>query len=208
MFVLKALRQLVWRLLLRQKEMLQTERHAQCQCFLKFLAHINMFQEYYLGNKKPTFLTCNPKHVYAAILESSKNNDLFQNRQIYFHRILEISRNFLDMVSERPAIVTRNQIVENGAVNQKTPALPKKKAVKLRGREKQWTRKSENVQLGKKRHRYSEGREKYKLAGTEKQRRTWRNRKRHRGTDEQISIRKERIDTGISRRKQLSSLSS
>ena len=30
-----------------------------------------------LGNKKPTFLTCNLEQVYAAILKSSKNNDLF-----------------------------------------------------------------------------------------------------------------------------------
>ena len=58
-----------------------------------------MFQQHYLGNKKPTFLTCNPGQVYAAILKFSKNNDLFQNCQAYSCRILEISRNFLDMVS-------------------------------------------------------------------------------------------------------------
>ena len=58
-----------------------------------------MFQEHYLGNKKPAFLTCNPEQVYAAILWSSKNNDLFQNRQICYGRILENIRNFLDMVS-------------------------------------------------------------------------------------------------------------
>ena len=34
-----------------------------------------------------------------AILQSSKNNDLFQNHQTYFLWILEIFRNFLDMVS-------------------------------------------------------------------------------------------------------------
>ena len=60
-----------------------------------------MFQQHYLGNKKPTFLTCNTEQVRAAILESSKINDLFQNRQIYSHRIFETSRNFLDMVCVR-----------------------------------------------------------------------------------------------------------
>ena len=165
MFLLKALRQLVWRLLLRQKKkMLQTKRHVQCQCFLKFLAHINMFQQHYLGNKKRTFLTCNPEHVYAAILESSKNKDLFQNRQTYFHRILEMPRNFLDMVSVKPAIPTRNQI---GAVNQKPPALPKKKSSKAkrerkaveqkvrkrvaRGKEAQIFRRKREVQVSRKR---------------------------------------------------------
>ena len=54
-----------------------------------------MFYQHYLGNNKPTFFACNPEQVYAAILEFSKNNDLFQNSR----RILEISRNFLDMVS-------------------------------------------------------------------------------------------------------------
>ena len=51
-----------------------------------------MFQQHYLGNKKPTFLACNTEQVYAAILESSKINDLFQNRQIYSRRIFEISK--------------------------------------------------------------------------------------------------------------------
>ena len=36
-----------------------------------------MFYQHYLGNNKPTFLACNPKQVYAAILKFSKNNDLF-----------------------------------------------------------------------------------------------------------------------------------
>ena len=58
-----------------------------------------MFQQHYLGNNKPTFLTCNPEQVYAVILESSKNNDFFQNRQTYSCVILEVSQNFLDMVS-------------------------------------------------------------------------------------------------------------
>ena len=60
-----------------------------------------MFWQHFLGNKKPTFLPCNPEQVYATILEFSENNDLFQNRQTYSRRFLEISRNFLDMVSVR-----------------------------------------------------------------------------------------------------------
>ena len=55
----------------------------------------------YLGNKKLIFLACNTEQVHAAILESSKINDLFQNRQIYSCRIFETFRNFLDMVSLR-----------------------------------------------------------------------------------------------------------
>ena len=60
-----------------------------------------MFKQHYLGNNKPTFLACNTEQVHAAILESSKINDLLQNRQIYSRRIFETSRNFLDMVSVR-----------------------------------------------------------------------------------------------------------
>ena len=60
-----------------------------------------MFQQHYLGNKKPTFLACNPEQVYATMSEFSKNNDHFQNRQTYSRRILEISQNFLDMISVR-----------------------------------------------------------------------------------------------------------
>ena len=78
-----------------------TETNIQFQCSIKFSAHINMFQQHYLGNKKLTFLACNTQQVYAAILKSSKINDLFRNRQIYCRRIFEISRNFLDMVSIR-----------------------------------------------------------------------------------------------------------
>ena len=44
-----------------------------------------MFQQHYLGNKKPTFLACHPEQFYATILEFSKNNDHFQNRQTYSH---------------------------------------------------------------------------------------------------------------------------
>ena len=60
-----------------------------------------MFQQHYLGNKKPTFLACNSEQVYAAILESSKIKDLLQNRKMYSRGIFETSRNFLDMVSVR-----------------------------------------------------------------------------------------------------------
>ena len=60
-----------------------------------------MFYPHYLENKKPTFLACNTDQVHAAILESSKINDLFQNRRIYSDRIFETFRNFLDMVSVR-----------------------------------------------------------------------------------------------------------
>ena len=60
-----------------------------------------MFQQHYLENKKTSFLACNTKQLYAAILESSKIYDLFQNRQIYSRWIFEISRNRLDMVSVR-----------------------------------------------------------------------------------------------------------
>ena len=85
----------------KMKKILLTERHAQFECFLKFLAHIKMFWQHYLENNKLTSLACNLKQVYAAILESSKNNDLFQNRQICSRWILEISQNFLAMVSVR-----------------------------------------------------------------------------------------------------------
>ena len=64
---------------IKKKKKVYTERNAQFQCSLKILAHINMFEQYCLGNKKPTFLASNPEQVYAAILKSSKNNDLFLN---------------------------------------------------------------------------------------------------------------------------------
>ena len=47
------------------------------------------------------FLACDTEQVHAAILESSKINDLFQNRRIYSRRIFESSWNFLDMVFVR-----------------------------------------------------------------------------------------------------------
>ena len=81
--------------------MFQTERNVQFKYSLKFLAYINMFQHHYLGNKKPTFVACNIEQVYTAILESSKINDLLQNREIYSRRIFETFRNFFDMVSVR-----------------------------------------------------------------------------------------------------------
>ena len=55
----------------------------------------------YLGNKKLIFLACNTEQVHAAILESSKINDLSQNRQIYSPWIFGTSRKFPDMVSVR-----------------------------------------------------------------------------------------------------------
>ena len=60
-----------------------------------------MFWQRYLGNKKSTFLARNREQVYAVILKSLKNNDLFQIRQTYSHQMLEVSRNFLDIVSVR-----------------------------------------------------------------------------------------------------------
>ena len=39
------------------------------------------------------------KQIYAAILKTSKINDLFQNHQIYSRWIFEISWSFHDMVS-------------------------------------------------------------------------------------------------------------
>ena len=55
---------------------------------MKYLAHMKMFWQRYLENKKPTFLACIPQQDYAAILESSKNND--QNRQMHTPQILDI----------------------------------------------------------------------------------------------------------------------
>ena len=49
-----------------------------------------MFMQHYLRNKKPTSLTCNPELVYPGILESLKNNDVFQKLQTYspnFHEM-------------------------------------------------------------------------------------------------------------------------
>ena len=36
-----------------------------------------MLWQHYLENKKPTFLACILEQVYATILESSKNNNIF-----------------------------------------------------------------------------------------------------------------------------------
>ena len=49
-----------------------------------------MFWWHHLENEKPTFLASIPEQVYAASSESLKNNDIFQNRQTYSRRILEI----------------------------------------------------------------------------------------------------------------------
>ena len=53
---------------------------------------MNMFLLHYLETKKPNFLACIPEQVYAAILESSENNDLFKNYQPYFCRICKTVR--------------------------------------------------------------------------------------------------------------------
>ena len=82
--------------------MFQTERNVQCHCFLKFSVHIKMFQKHYLGNKKPTFLASNTEQNHAAILESSKINDLFQNQQIYSRRFFKTSRNVLFLLRKLP----------------------------------------------------------------------------------------------------------
>ena len=100
LLLLKALKQLVWILPLRWKNALDW-KICFISIFPKMFAHINMFYQHYLGNKKPNFLACNPEKVYAIILEFSKSNDLFQNHQTYSRRILEISLNFLNMVPVR-----------------------------------------------------------------------------------------------------------
>ena len=81
--------------------MIYTKRHAQFQCSPKSLVHKNMFYKPYLGKKKPAFFAYYPEQDHPAIFKSSKNNDLFQNRQTYSHRILEIYWDFHDMVSVR-----------------------------------------------------------------------------------------------------------
>ena len=47
--------------------------------FLKISAHLNMFWQHYLKNRKTIFLACFPEQVYAAILESLKNNVFFRS---------------------------------------------------------------------------------------------------------------------------------
>ena len=72
------------------KVMFQIKRHAWFQHSLKFSAHMNMFQDHHLENRKSSFLVFILKPVYGAILETSKSNDL-QNCQTYFEWILGIS---------------------------------------------------------------------------------------------------------------------
>ena len=56
-----------------------------------------MFKQRYLRNKKPAFLAGNTEQVHAAILESSKINDLFQNLflaaslRLRFHIAMDIA---------------------------------------------------------------------------------------------------------------------
>ena len=72
------------------KVMFQIKRHAWFQHSLKFSAHMNMFQDHHLENRKSSFLVFILKPVYGAILETSKSNDL-KNCQTYFELILGIS---------------------------------------------------------------------------------------------------------------------
>ena len=43
---------------------------------------MNLFWQHVLENKKQTFFACIPKQDYAAILESSKNNDFFRSTKL------------------------------------------------------------------------------------------------------------------------------
>ena len=61
-----------------------------------FSAHMNIFQQHYLENRKLIFLVCIPKQVYAPILESLKYKDLLHNCQTNFHEIFDI---FISMIS-------------------------------------------------------------------------------------------------------------
>ena len=74
----------------RDRKMFYTERHAWFQCSLKFLSHMDILWQHYLENKKSTFFAYITKQSYAAILESSKTSNPFQNRRNYFHCILGI----------------------------------------------------------------------------------------------------------------------
>ena len=98
--LLKALKQLVWRLLVGWKNTLDLKT-----CSISIFSEIFSPDKHVLAalfrKKKSTFLACNSEQVYAAILELSKNNNLFQNHQIYSHWILEMYQNFLDMASVR-----------------------------------------------------------------------------------------------------------
>ena len=61
-----------------------------------------MFWQHVLENKKQTFFACIPKQDYAAILESSKNNDFFRSTKLG-------SLNFLGMVSARQQLLERSE---------------------------------------------------------------------------------------------------
>ena len=56
---------------------------------MKFLAHLNIFQQHYLGNKKLTFLACNNNQVYAAILEFPKIMIFFRTAKPTLARFLK-----------------------------------------------------------------------------------------------------------------------
>ena len=63
-------------------------------------------------SQETNFLACNTEQVHAAILESSKINDLLQNRQIYSRRIFETSRNFLDMACQTANLMHESEKAE------------------------------------------------------------------------------------------------
>ena len=56
-----------------------------------FFGICSPYEQHFLENKKPTFLPSISEQVYAAILESLENRDLFQNCQTYSRQILEMS---------------------------------------------------------------------------------------------------------------------
>ena len=71
------------------KNALNWKTCSQLQCFMKFLAHLNIFQQHYLGNKKSTFLACNTNQVYAAILEFPKIMIFFRTAKPTLARFLK-----------------------------------------------------------------------------------------------------------------------
>ena len=85
-----------------------------------------MFWQHYLENK-PTFPSCIPKQVYAAILESSKNNIFF----IVPKLILFDPSNFLGMVSIRLQMsdeskdcgIRLSHIFEIASISNKKPSI-------------------------------------------------------------------------------------
>ena len=75
--------------------MLYTERDALFQNSMNFSAHISMFWHYYLENKKPTFLACIPKQVYALIWNLQKMMIFFRTVEPTFARSWKILEELL-----------------------------------------------------------------------------------------------------------------